>query len=297
MTKRIIEDRQVRDMGQGDHLCLAFDDDEEQRRVVTAYLRDGLERGERVVYYADQCTPRQVLDWLREAGTDPGEALSDGRLQVTTAGAGYLAAGPFDPDAMVAALNREVADALAAGYTGFRVSGEMGWALRGVPGAERLAEYERKVDAVFAAGRASAICQYDARRFDAAALHAFGRAHPGMVEAVPLHSSSTLRLVPSFHRGRRSLRVEGDVDFHSAEALAAALRTAEGWPGDITVDTGNLHFLDLAGIRALVRTAERLSPGRRLHVVDLDPMLQHVISVVGWDQEPALAVTARETAG
>jgi anti-anti-sigma factor len=296
VMEQAVGERQVHDMDHGDHLCLAFADDEEQRRVVTAYLRDGLQRGERVVYFADQCAPEQVLDWLRVAGTDPGTALDSGQLQVTTADDSYLAAGSFDADAMVATLRQEVADSLAAGYSGFRVSGEMGWALRDVPGAERLGEYERKVNAVFAENRASAICQYDARRFDAAALHAFGQKHPGTVEAVPLYSGATLRLVPSFHDGRRSLRVVGDVDYHTAEALASALRTAEGWPGDITVDAGALQFLDLAGIRALVRTAERLPEGRRLRVIDLHPMLRHVISVVGWDKEPALVVTARETA-
>ncbi|MEU6271929.1 MEDS domain-containing protein [Streptomyces populi] len=296
VVEQVDRERRVQDMDHGDHLCLAFVDDEEQRRVMTTYLRDGLERGERVLYFADQWAPEQVLNWLRAAGTDPDAALNSGQLQVTTANDSYLAGGSFDADVMVATLRQEVADSLAAGYTGFRVSGEMGWALRDVPGAERLGEYERKVNAVFAENRASAICQYDARRFDAAALHAFRHHHPGTVEAVPLYSSATLRLVPSFHNGRRSLRVVGDVDYHSAETLASALRTAEDWPGDITVDTSALQFLDLAGIRALVHTAERLAEGRRLHVVDLDPMLCHVIGVVGWDEEPALTVTARGAA-
>ncbi|CAM5356393.1 hypothetical protein STENM223S_06317 [Streptomyces tendae] len=286
-------ERTVERMDHGDHLCLAFSDEAEQRRVVTAYLLGGLERRERVMYFADQSTPGQVLSWLREAGTDPAAALDSGQLTVTTADASYLADGPFDADAMVATLQQEVSDSLAAGYTGFRVSGEMGWALRDIPGAERLGEYETKVNDVFAGRPASAICQYDARRFDAGSLDAFDRCHPGIVAQQPLHTSSSLQLVPSLRDGRQSLRVIGDVDYHCAEALSGALETVCDWPGDITVDMSALQFIDLAGVRALVRTAERLPEGRRLHVVDLDPMLSNVIHVIGWDETPALTVTAR----
>ncbi|WP_413760769.1 MEDS domain-containing protein [Streptomyces sp. MMBL 11-3] len=287
-------ERAVHEAGHGDHLCLTFTDDAEQRRVVTAYLLCGLRRGERVMYFADRNEPEQVLDWLRRAGTDPAPALADGRLTVTTADDSYLSEGPFDPDAMVAALHQEVADSLRAGHTGFRVSGEMGWALRDTPGAERLGEYETKVNEVFAGRPASAICQYDARHFDPAALHDFARRHSGSVEQEPLYSSSTLRLVPSFRDGQPSLRVIGDVDHHCAPALAAALEGALDRPGDIVVDMSGLQFIDLAGVRALVRTAERLPAGRHLHVVDLEPMLGHVLHVVGWDQVPTLTVTVRE---
>ncbi|MFK0181716.1 MEDS domain-containing protein [Streptomyces xanthochromogenes] len=294
MSANRTRERPIDDVGHGDHLCLAFADDAEQRRVVTSYLQVGLDRGERVLYFADQNTPGQVLNWLREAGTDPAAALDSGQLTVTTADDSYLADGPFDADAMVTALHKEVSDCLAAGYTGLRVSGEMSWALRDIPGADRLDEYERKVNAVFAGHAASAICQYDARRFDAASLHSFDRRHPAIVAPHPLFTSPSLDLVPSLRNGQQALRVIGDVDYHSFQAFSSALESILDWPGDLTVDMNSLQFIDLAGMRALVRTAERLRAGRRLHVVDLDPMLCEVMHVVGWDQIPSLSVTARE---
>ncbi|MFH8799263.1 MEDS domain-containing protein [Streptomyces sp. NPDC017936] len=281
-------------MDHGDHLCLAFADDDEQRRVVTAYLSAGLERGERVMYFADQSAPVDVLGWLSASGTDPEPALRRGQLVVTTADDSYLAAGSFDVDGMVTALRHEVRDSLAAGYTGFRVSGEMGWALRAVPGADQLGTYETKVNTVFAGQKASAVCQYDARRFTAEQLDAFDRCHPGAVEAQPLHDDGTLRLVPSFREGRRTLRVAGSVDHRTTQALAAALRTALTWPGDIQVDMTDLEFIDLAGVRVLARCAARLEPGRRLHVRELAPLLCQVIGMVGFDETAALVVTARE---
>lgn len=294
MSASHTRERPVDDMDQGDHLCLAFADDAEQRRVMTTYILRGLERGERVVYFADQSTPDQVLDWLRGAGTDPTAALNSGQLTVTTADNSYLSTGPFDPDTMVATLHQEATDCLAAGYTGLRVSGEMGWGLRDIPGADRLGEYETKVNDVFAGHRASAICQYDARLFDAPTLHSFAQRHPGTVAQPPLHTSSALQLVPSLHNGQQSLRVTGDVDYHNAQALTSALEKALSWPGDLTIDMSDLEFIDLAGVRALARTAEQLPTGRKLHVVNLQPMLSEVIHVVGWDQIPSLTLNAPE---
>ncbi|MER7490295.1 MEDS domain-containing protein [Streptomyces sp. NPDC126497] len=294
MLTRERTERPVRDVDHGDHLCLAFTDDDERRRVVTAYVSTGLERGERIMYFADRSAPADVVGWLSASGTDPGPALEKGQLVVTTADESYLAAGSFDADGMVTALRHEVRDSLAAGYTGFRVSGEMSWALRAVPGADRLGTYETEVNTVFAGQRASAICQYDARLFTAEQLDAFDLCHPGAVEAQPLHDDGALRLIPSFSEGRRTLRVVGSVDHRTTQALAAALRTALAWPGDIRVDMTDLEFIDLAGVRVLVRCAEGLEPGRRLHVRELAPLLCQVIGMVGFDETEALVVTARK---
>lgn len=296
MTTRADRERRVQDMVHGDHLCLAFADDAEQRRVVTAYVSAGLERGERVLYFADGRDPRQVLGWLGSAGTDPQRALASGQLKVTTTDESYLAAGSFDAEAMACGLRQEVADSLTAGYRGFRVSGEMGWALRGVPGADQLERYERKVTEVFAGQSASAVCQYDARRFGPAALDAFDRCHPGAVEPDELYAGPGLRLVPGFRAGQRALRVVGTVDYRGTDALAAALETTLEWPGDVWVDMSDLEFIDLAGVRALAHAAGRMPAERRLHVVDLAPLLCQVIAMVGWDVTPSLVVTARGAA-
>lgn len=72
------------------------------------YLASGLHRGERVMYFADQLTPQEVLGWLTASGTDPRPALEKGQLVVTTADDSYLATGSFDADGMVAALRQEV---------------------------------------------------------------------------------------------------------------------------------------------------------------------------------------------
>lgn len=281
--------RQVRDVEPGDHLCLPFSDDAEQREVAAAFITGGLARGERVLYFTDRRDPETVHSWLPAA--DLTAALRSGRLSVRTAEDGYLADGRFDPDAMVAALKEETERSLRDGHAGLRVSGEMSWALRDVPGAEGLEDYERKVAAVFATGLSSAVCQYDTRRFGPARTRLFTRCHPGVVGMNALYHDGLVRIVPAYQAGHRTIRVTGTIDQGNAHGLAAALQTAAGWDGDIHVDLSGLEFIDVAGLRTLTLAAGRLAPARRLRLLHLAPMLRDIMHLVGWDREPQLVLT------
>jgi hypothetical protein len=70
---------------------------------------------------------------------------------------------------------------LEDGHAGGRVSGEMSWALRGIPGSDRLMEYEALVNGVLATHPVTAICQYDARRFDGQLIFDVLKVHPMMI--------------------------------------------------------------------------------------------------------------------
>ncbi|GAT71182.1 histidine kinase [Planomonospora sphaerica] len=281
--------RQVRDVEPGDHLCLPFSDDAEQREVATAFITGGLARGERVLYFTDRRAPETVHSWL--PADDLAAALRSGRLSVRTAEDSYLAVGRFDPDAMVTALKEETERSLRDGCTGLRVSGEMSWALRDVPGAEGLEDYERKVAAVFATGLSSAVCQYDTRLFGPARTRVFTRCHPGVVGMNTLYHDGLVRIVPAYQAGHRTIRVTGTIDQSNAHGLAAALQAAADRHGDVHVDLSELEFIDVAGLRTLTLAAGRLDPARRLRLLHLAPMLRDIMHLVGWDREPQLVLT------
>ncbi|WP_449064983.1 MEDS domain-containing protein [Planomonospora algeriensis] len=278
-------------MEPGDHLCLPFSDDAEQREVAAAFITGGLARGERVLYFTDRRSPQTVHSWL--PADDLAAALCSGQLSVRTAEDSYLAAGRFDADAMVTALKEETERSLRDGYTGLRVSGEMSWALRDVPGAGELEEYEREVAAVFATGLATAVCHYDTRLFGPARTRALTRCHPALVGMNALYHDGLVRILPAYQAGHRTLRVTGTIDQGNAHGLAAALQTAAGWDGDIHVDLSELEFIDVAGLRTLTRAAGRLDPARRLRLLHLAPMLRDIMHLVGWDREPRLVLTPR----
>ncbi|MBM4397531.1 MAG: MEDS domain-containing protein, partial [Deltaproteobacteria bacterium] len=163
----------------GTHMCLIYDDEAERRRLVSKFLDAGLRDGEKVAYFADLASPDDVRGWLAGMGVDlPADP---GRFGVTQAEATYCPDGTFVPDRMLDTLRAFHAGTVAEGYPGSRVSGEMSWALRGLPGSDRLMEYEALVNDVLASHPVTAICQYDARRFSGEAVFDVLKVHPMMV--------------------------------------------------------------------------------------------------------------------
>ncbi len=155
----------INDLEPGDHLCCIYQSEEEHRALLTPYLRQGLERGEKVLYIVDSHTAEGVLGYLEDDGLDTRPYLGSGQLSILTVGDAYMREGEFDPDGMIGLLRAEAELAVSQGYPALRVTGEMSWALRGLPGSEKLIEYEAKLNRFFPGSRCLAICQYDGRRF------------------------------------------------------------------------------------------------------------------------------------
>jgi PAS domain S-box-containing protein len=166
------------DIQPGDHLCCIYSTDEEHRAVLTPYLRAGLERNEKVFYIVDARTRDVVINYLKTDGVDVDYYLDKGQFAILTVADSYMKGGVFDPDGMIVLLKAETQKALDDGFSALRVTGEMSWALRGLPGSERLIEYENKLNTFFPGSRCLAICQYDRRRFDATILLDILRTHP-----------------------------------------------------------------------------------------------------------------------
>lgn len=149
----------------GDHLCCLYETDEEHKALITPFLQYGLENNEKVLYIVDARTSEIVLNYLRDEGVDVDLYLKSGQLRILTVSESYMKEGVFDPDSMIRLLKSETDNAIKEGYSAFRMTGEMFWALRGLLGSERLIEYESKLNQFFPNSKALAICQYDCRVF------------------------------------------------------------------------------------------------------------------------------------
>jgi len=171
-------EKRVEDMEAGDHMCCFYETDEEHRALLTPFMRQGLERGEKVLYIVDSRTAEQVLNYLRDDEMVPETYLESGQLAILTADEAYMREGTFDPDAMIDLLRDETERALNEGYSALRVTGEMSWALKGLPRSERLIEYEAKLNEFFPGSKCLAICQYDMRRFKPSLLLNVLMTHP-----------------------------------------------------------------------------------------------------------------------
>jgi signal transduction histidine kinase len=104
--------------------------------------------------------------------------LQRGQLTVLSSDNAYMPAGRFEPERMIALLRSETERAVEERYKALRVTGEMSWALKGLPGSERIVEYEAKLNTFFPGSQCLAICQYDRRRFDPRVLLEVLETHP-----------------------------------------------------------------------------------------------------------------------
>jgi len=170
--------KKISDIKPGDHLCCIYSTEDEHRIVITQYLRAGLEHNEKVFYIVDARTKDVVINYLKNDGIDVKNYLKTGQFAILTIADAYMKGGVFDPDKMIVLLTSETQKALDEGYSALRVTGEMSWALRGLPGSERLIEYENKLNTFFPGSKCLAICQYDRRSFDAEILLNILLTHP-----------------------------------------------------------------------------------------------------------------------
>ena len=162
----------------GSHICGLFGSPEEHRALVAPYMRHALERYEKLYYLADAHGAEAILSYLSQDGVQVGPYLKSGQIRILEGEDGWPSGGVFDPDAMIARLGAETRAALAAGYDGLRVAGEMSGALTPHPGAERLLDYESRLNAFLPGSRCLALCQYDRRRFPPQVLLEVLEAHP-----------------------------------------------------------------------------------------------------------------------
>lgn len=168
----------IADVRPGHHLCSLVETDDEQRAVLTPFLRQGLDRGEKVVYVADAHETAKGLAWLKDDGLDAEPHRSRGQLAVVGRDQTTLRDGLFDPVAMIGLVRSEVEAATAAGFPAVRIAEDRSWAVPGLPSPVRLMEFETLLDGYVRGAPCAALCVYDRRRFDAGMLLEVLPAHP-----------------------------------------------------------------------------------------------------------------------
>ncbi len=166
---------------EGTHMCLIYSDEAERRSTISKFLDAGLSAKEKVGYFADTMSPSDVQEWLGEMGVELRSNGNADQFHVSVAKETYCPDGTFVPDNMLETLRNYQKQLIDEGYRGGRVSGEMSWATRGIPGSERLMEYEALVNEVLATHPLTAVCQYDANRFSGAEIVDVLKVHPMMI--------------------------------------------------------------------------------------------------------------------
>jgi hypothetical protein len=165
----------------GLHICLIYNNEEERKEIVQNFTQSGLDSFEKVAYFADQPKPLDAAEWLNQYDVRISDDLKPDQLQLATAAETYTPDGNFNPDEMLDKLKGIYHSAKDGGFHGCRGSGEMSWALNGLPGSDRLLEYESRINNVIIDHPLIVMCQYDATRFNGATILGVLKVHPYMI--------------------------------------------------------------------------------------------------------------------
>ncbi|RQG98477.1 histidine kinase [Natrarchaeobius oligotrophus] len=163
-----------------EHIALFYRDRDERFETVTPFIRQGIERGERVMYVIDEFSRSTVLDELRGGDADVDAAVDSGQLTFHSLEETYLRSGRFDPDDMLEVYADAIEDANES-YPGLRVTASTNFVLDENATLEEFMAYESRVNDLFRGENCIALCHYDCERIPPETLIDVIRTHPHIV--------------------------------------------------------------------------------------------------------------------
>jgi signal transduction histidine kinase len=166
----------IEQIGPADHVCTLYDQRDEEVAIAVSYIRAGLERGEHCVCVVDDGRD-SISEGLAAAGIDIDAETRKGRLAFFEK---PLAHGLQTLD-MLRKIEQFASESRKAGHAGFRIVGEMSWALNG--DLKALAEFEARLNLnrVWERHRCAGLCQFDVRQFTPETLREMIIVHPLVV--------------------------------------------------------------------------------------------------------------------
>ncbi|WP_435603913.1 MEDS domain-containing protein [Streptomyces sp. bgisy130] len=255
--------RPVQQLRPGDHAFVSYGDDEVRWEVVTAFVRLGLARGEKVLVLPSPGVPEdEVLARIDFPSRSTVRARGRGQLVVSSMREVIGPDREFTAARQMSRLHAETDRATAEGHTGLRAFIDMGWVR--VLGADVavMAARETGAQALFSGRPYTEICAYDRRGFDRGVLTAMERAHPCAL----LERLGGLRSTRG-PDGALCFIGEADAAHRPAVGSALELALAQTAPARrLTVDLTRLHFLSVGCAVGLLLLARDAAGHERIEV-------------------------------
>jgi anti-anti-sigma regulatory factor len=265
----------------GEHACCRFAAAGDRRRVAVDIVREGLQRGDRVLYVCDRDDVQEFVSELAALDDEVIPAIERGQLHLCASADFYVPDGRFDIERTLASWREAHDRARSDGYAGLTVTGEVGEAFCAAGGTAAVEAYEQRLDEL-GLPNTVLLCQYDHARFDAATLKGVARSHD--VDLAPELAAIGRDGVLTAARLRSGgLRLAGELDFESAPTFAGVL--GAHFHGPLELDLADLRYVDVSGMRAL-----RGRTGQQLTIAGASESVRKLLALVGWDTDPALEI-------
>ena len=276
----------------GDHVCVPGQDAGPAAAGLMAYVAGGLRDQQRVVVLAED--PSMVAATLATQVAGCYAAMERGQVLVRDRSQGYLTDGVFDADRLLGQLARTVDTAVAAGYTGLRVSGDPSIVLRAGVSVDALVEYEARANVLFTDRPLVAMCHYDPVLVGRDAWWRLAGAHPSTIPPVTGWWRRGLRLVDSdqlrCRRTETGLCLTGVVDLANHAALPGLLAGLAARPGACDLDATGLAVADAISAGVLLRAV--IASDGRPTTLRATPSLIRLVTTLGAADIPGLHLVA-----
>ncbi len=152
--------RIVRQLRPRDHVILVYDSLEAKRDTLFNYLRYGLDNGEAVKYVCSEESPNEIRGAMQDFGIPVSEYEKTGALDIMNYTDIYIRDGKFSVLDIMDTWDKYYSDALAEGFKGLRVTGEMSCFMKHSL-VDELIEYEKALHTILDIPL-TAICAYNA---------------------------------------------------------------------------------------------------------------------------------------
>ena len=168
------------DFPEGMHLCYIFSADDERVRTMSKLLAHSIASKQKVLHIIDTVNPPDLRQNLVSEGiADPESSAGIVTMDNDSA---YCPGGTFDPIALLENAMAFCRQATAnEGYRGARVCGDMSWVARRNLPLRDLMDYEKRVNHYVRIAPCTAVCEYDARKFDGRTIMDVLSVHPAMI--------------------------------------------------------------------------------------------------------------------
>jgi len=276
---------QVTELSKDAHACLTFGEPDDLLDLTAAFVRDGLASGFRVVVLSD--SPQLAVAKLGWREIAAEAAVAAGQMVMAASQDGLVGSQGFSAEQAMGWLRDQLADSRRQGYEGTRVALDMGWALRPMTGIEELPVLEEEIAAAVSGAGMSVLCGYDRERFDPVTLALIAPFHSHAVAAATYYDDPVLRICRQYVPP--GIRLAGEMDFLTTDALALALGEAIRIDGDITINMANLSFIDASSIRMIMEAAASLDPSRAV-ILRCRPAIEARFAQLGVDRLPQVSL-------
>jgi len=156
----------VEDLNPGSHLCFLYKNESEHREFFASYIKLGLDRNEKVIYFNYFHDKNTIISYLKEAGMDAEFFIKKGQLVFLNFVETFFADGDCEPDAILQWFAARINEAVGEGYSALRSTAEMGWMIEKWPALQKnIIDYEAKIGNFVPENKFVWICQYDRNIF------------------------------------------------------------------------------------------------------------------------------------